>query len=76
MIDVGACSTRPGAQLVNEELELKRLSRALNAIRKKYPDATVSIDTFRARLEKAEMKFRASMGSRSESNGTVAPDDL
>lgn len=52
MIDVGACSTRPGAQLVNEELELKRLSRALNAIRKKYPDATVSIDTFRSNVAK------------------------
>lgn len=38
--------------------------------------SVVSIDTFRARLEKAEMKFRASMGSRSESNDTVAPDDL
>ncbi|BDX36679.1 dihydropteroate synthase [Tenuifilaceae bacterium CYCD] len=52
MIDVGACSTRPGAQLVNEELELKRLSRALNAIRKKYPDAIVSIDTFRSNVAK------------------------
>ncbi len=52
MIDVGACSTRPGAQLVNEELELRRLSRALNAIRKKYPDAIVSIDTFRSNVAK------------------------
>ncbi|MGE0078775.1 MAG: dihydropteroate synthase [Bacteroidales bacterium] len=48
IIDVGACSTRPGANPVDEELELKRLSKALNAIKKKFPSAIVSIDTFRS----------------------------
>ena len=38
--------------------------------------SVVSIDTFRGRLEKAEMRFRASMVHRSEANDTVSPDDL
>jgi dihydropteroate synthase len=50
IIDIGACSTRPGAKPVNEELELKRLSKSLNSIKKKFPEAIVSIDTFRANV--------------------------
>jgi dihydropteroate synthase len=48
IIDLGACSTRPGAKLVSEEDELKKLSRAAAVIRKHFPDAILSIDTFRA----------------------------
>lgn len=50
IIDVGACSTRPGAGPVSEELEFKRLSKALNAIRKKFPDAIISVDTYRSNV--------------------------
>ena len=50
IIDVGACCTRPGASVVSEELELKRLSKSLNAIKKKFPEAIVSVDTFRANV--------------------------
>ncbi len=48
IIDVGACSTRPGAKPINENEELRRLTKALNTIRIKLPDAVVSVDTFRA----------------------------
>lgn len=48
IIDVGACSTRPGSFSVNEEMELKKLSRAFSVIRKHFPDAVLSVDTFRS----------------------------
>ncbi|NOU16628.1 MAG: dihydropteroate synthase [Bacteroidales bacterium] len=53
IIDIGACSTRPGSMPVDEATEIKRLTRALSVIRKKFPDATISIDTFRANVAKA-----------------------
>jgi len=48
IIDVGAHSTRPGAKIVSEATELKRLLPAINSILAKYPDAIISVDTFRA----------------------------
>lgn len=48
IIDVGACSTRPGASLVDADEELRRLDKALRAIRQAHPDAILSIDTYRS----------------------------
>lgn len=48
IIDVGACSTRPGAEVVDEKEEMARLEPAIELIRRYYPEAVVSIDTFRA----------------------------
>ena len=48
IIDVGACSTRPGGEVASEEEEMRRLEIALPIIRKTQPDAIISIDTFRA----------------------------
>lgn len=50
ILDVGACSTRPGIELVSEEEELLRLRLALHLIRKRWPDMPVSVDTFRAKV--------------------------
>jgi len=50
IIDVGACSTRPGIELVSEDEELLRLKLALHLIRKRWPDIPVSVDTFRSRI--------------------------
>lgn len=47
MIDVGAFSTRPGATEVTEAEEIDRLRFALGIIRREWPDAVVSVDTFR-----------------------------
>jgi dihydropteroate synthase len=52
IIDVGACSTRPGSTPVDEAHEIKRLTKALAVIRKKFPDAIISVDTFRANVAK------------------------
>lgn len=50
IIDVGAYSTRPGAVFVDEKEELGRLALAVELIRKYYPQAVVSIDTFRSKV--------------------------
>ena len=50
MIDVGACSTRPGGELVSEQDEMERLRNGLRVIRKELPDAVLSIDTFRPQV--------------------------
>jgi len=50
IIDVGAYSSRPGAVDVSEDEELKRLNNALALIRSRFPDAILSVDTFRANV--------------------------
>ena len=47
MIDVGGCSTRPGCQVVSEQEEMERLRFGLDIVRREFPDAVVSVDTFR-----------------------------
>ena len=48
IIDIGACSTRPGSTPVSQEEETERLRRGLKAVRDEVPDAVLSVDTFRA----------------------------
>ena len=48
IIDIGAYSSRPNADDISPDEEMKRLSKGLDIIRKLYPDARVSVDTFRA----------------------------
>ncbi|MDR1645599.1 MAG: dihydropteroate synthase [Tannerellaceae bacterium] len=48
IIDVGGYSSRPAAAEVSEEEEMKRLALALKIVNKHYPEAIVSIDTFRS----------------------------
>jgi dihydropteroate synthase len=50
IIDVGACSTRPGTKLTSENDELKRLTKAVKIIRKNIPNAIISVDTFRSSI--------------------------
>ena len=47
IIDVGACSTRPGSVPVSEAEETNRLRQALTIVRRELPGAIVSVDTFR-----------------------------
>lgn len=48
IIDIGAYSSRPGADEVSPKEETERLTHALTIIRKAHPEAIISIDTFRA----------------------------
>ena len=45
IVDIGACSTRPGAEMVGADEEWRRLEPALRAIRQRFPDLRISIDT-------------------------------
>ena len=47
IIDIGAYSTRPGAQEVPEAEEMERLRFGLGIVRREMPDSIVSVDTFR-----------------------------
>lgn len=47
IIDIGAFSTRPGAQEVSEEEEGRRLQFALSVVRREQPDVAMSVDTYR-----------------------------
>lgn len=53
MLDVGAYSSRPGAEDVSEEKEIERLIPAIEAIRGEHPEAVISADTFRANVAEA-----------------------
>ena len=46
-IDVGGCSTRPGAVQASADEEMERLEWGLDAIRTEFPDILLSVDTYR-----------------------------
>jgi len=52
IIDLGAYSTRPGAEDIDVEEEWRRMQPALACIRKELPNTILSIDTFRSELIK------------------------
>ncbi len=56
IVDVGACSTRPGALIASEEEEMSRLRFALAVVRHVAPDAVVSIDTFRPAIARMSVE--------------------
>lgn len=49
-IDVGGCSTRPGAVQASAEEEMERLEWGLEAIRKEFPHILLSVDTYRPEI--------------------------
>ena len=52
IFDIGAYSSRPGADDVSEDEELRRLSNTLKIIRKEFPKIIISVDTFRSNIAK------------------------
>lgn len=74
ILDIGACSTRPGIELVPEEEELLRLRLAMHLIRKRWPEMPVSVDTFRAKVAEEMIRdFGADMIN-DISGGDLDPD--
>jgi dihydropteroate synthase len=59
VLDVGAVSSRPGAEEVSEQEELDRLSPVLEALRNEFPDFPISVDTWRSGVSR---KLRESFG--------------
>jgi dihydropteroate synthase len=50
IIDIGGMSTRPNAEVITEEEELKRVIKPISIIHRHFPDAILSIDTFRSKV--------------------------
>ena len=62
LADLGAYSSRPGAEEVRPEEERRRLRPALQILRDEYPDLPVSVDTFRSDVARmAVEEYGASM---------------
>ena len=73
IIDVGAYSSRPGADHISEDEEWLRLDLALNLIRKNHSDVIVSVDTFRSEIAKRSVEtYRVDMIN-DISGGTMDP---
>ena len=60
-IDIGAQSTRPGAIEIGWKEELKLLSPAISSIRKHFPEAIISIDTWYSKVAKTAYNMGADM---------------
>lgn len=56
VIDIGGYSSRPGAPIVGVQEELDRLMPIVEAVRQSYPDAVLSIDTFRSAVAAAAIQ--------------------
>ena len=59
MLDIGGHSTRPGADAVSEEEELNRVLPVVEMLRKRFPKAIISIDTFRALVARKSIEAGA-----------------
>ena len=57
IIDIGACSTRPGSVPVSEEEEWELLKPALKKILRDFPSSTFSLDTFRSSIVERAYDF-------------------
>ncbi len=56
ILDIGACSTRPGSTPVSEEGEWERLAQALEVIRQTCPHVPLSVDTFRPEIARRALE--------------------
>ncbi|TXK45357.1 dihydropteroate synthase [Pontibacter qinzhouensis] len=61
LLDVGGYSSRPGAADIAEQEELERVVPAIEAIAKAFPEAIISVDTFRARVAEAAIGSGAAL---------------
>ena len=61
IIDIGGQSTRPGAQSVSALEEMARVLPAVESIKKEFPDALVSVDTFYPDVAQAAIDVGADM---------------
>ena len=74
-LDIGGQSTRPGAPVIGEEDELRRVSDAIDLIHQRWPDLPVSVDTWYARVARESVAAGASMVN-DISGGSLDPDML
>jgi dihydropteroate synthase len=59
ILDVGGESTRPGSAPVNAEEEMERVIPVIEALHNKFPNAIISIDTYKASVAEAAIRAGA-----------------
>lgn len=59
IIDIGGESTRPGADPVGEQEEMDRVVPVIQAIRDRFPEAILSVDTYKPAVARAAMEAGA-----------------
>jgi dihydropteroate synthase len=60
-IDMGAYSSRPGAEHVTEDEELLRMLPVIDLILTKFPDTLISVDTFRSKVAAESIEHGAAL---------------
>lgn len=60
-LDLGAFSSRPGAEPVSEETELERIIPAVETILDKFPKTIISVDTYRSKIASEAIKHGAAI---------------
>ncbi len=60
-LDLGAYSSRPNAEHINETTESERLLPALKALVKEFPEAIISVDTFRSVIARQAVEHGAQL---------------
>ena len=60
-LDVGGYSTRPGAEEISETEEIRRAVEAVESMLKRFPEALISVDTFRNEIAKKAVEAGAAM---------------
>ena len=53
ILDIGGQSTRPGAEFISADEEIKRVIPAIQSIVKHFPEAIISLDTFYSKVAEA-----------------------
>lgn len=73
ILDMGAASSRPGAMILEPGLEQERLLPALKAVKKQFPEAIISIDTYHSSTARIAVDTGAHMIN-DISAGRIDPD--
>lgn len=73
MLDIGGYSSRPGADDVDPQEEWRRLQPAIEIAREEWPDAIISVDTFRADVARRAVEAGADIIN-DISGGDMDPD--
>ena len=60
-IDVGAYSSKPGAQHVSEKEELQRIMPVMHLLIKNFPEIVISVDTFRSKVAQETIQAGAAL---------------
>jgi dihydropteroate synthase len=61
IIDIGGMSSRPGAEIISPEEEMKRVLPSILQIKKQFPETIISIDTLSAKVAEAAVEAGASI---------------